>query len=151
MAMTYCSCPAWWQQELLLLCVSGTCVIRELFSTSEIAWMVWNMHANIHFSRQWTQLTLQQISSLDEVVSRYDFGPLPESPGMLQFICVLSSRSCCPFSHLCEAAQSFMKSCCLAQKQACRLFQVRNQSTSVYSSAGIVHFLYPFKGNGYFL
>lgn len=50
--MTYYSCPARWQQELLLLCVNGTWVIWELFSTSEISQIVWNVKANIHFSRQ---------------------------------------------------------------------------------------------------
>lgn len=50
--MTYRSCPAQWQQELLLLCVSRSWVIWKLFSPLEIAQIVWNVHANAHFSRQ---------------------------------------------------------------------------------------------------
>lgn len=57
---------------------------------------------------------------------------LSERPGMLQFMCVLSSRSSCYFSHLCEGAQNFMKSCYLAQKQAYKLLKVISRKGSVY-------------------
>lgn len=56
---------------------------------------------------------------------------LSGSPGRLHFMCALSIVSSCCFSHLCEAAQNFMKSCCPAQQQAYRLLKVSSSKESV--------------------
>lgn len=79
-------------------------------------------------------------------------GLLPVWEPCSSSVCVhaLSSTSSCYFSHLCEAAQGFMKLCCLFRGKLIGCwFQVRKLSTFPQISR-VFFYICPLKGNGYF-
>lgn len=89
----------------------------QTFLDSELSWL---RSKSVAYSRLYLGMTLVHC--------------LSEIPGTLRFLCALSSRRSGYFSHLCEAAQIFMESHCLAQKQAHRLLEVILGKESVYIS-----------------